>query len=300
MSSSEPLPSTSKALAKAQKLMSEQNFSAAAAILTACYQAKKNFKTNYLLFCCLLNLKRYQAAVETATDFLADYIENDDYLINLFSAMGQAAMFIKMRELYLYLNDYMNAAEKKFFKEQIIQAERKADRKFCHQIQKKIASMAFFPAAQQKKLIQELYKLPLAEFFSSAQELLLQPVVHPLIKNDILDNMRRLKLQKQIQLFFLDGQVYSLIPQKLHDFQSSAIKIKFDNFFANAADQVLSQAQANEVSLKLQLLYPFENQIIDQVTDWLPVLLGKKTDLLNAKQLKWHAILERWLQQWQV
>lgn len=300
MSSSKPLPSTSKALARAQQLISDQNFSAAAAILTACYQVKKNFKTNYLLFCCLLKLKKYQAAVETATDFLTAYIENDDYLINLFSAMSQAAMFIKMRELYLYLNDYMDAAEKSFFKEQIIHAEKGVDQQFCRQIQKKIASTAFLPAAQQRKLVHELYQLPLAEFSSSAQDLLLQPVVHPLIKNDILDNMRRLKLQKQIQIFFLDGQVYSLIPQKLHDFQSSAIKIKFDNFFANASDQALSQAQANEVFLKLQLLYPFENQIIDQVTDWLPVLLGEKAELVNAKQLKWQEILERWLQQWQV
>jgi hypothetical protein len=298
--SRKPFPSTSKALVKAQKLMDKQEFSAAAVILTTCYQLRKNFKTNYLLFWCLLKLKNYQAAVETATDFLASYIENDDYLMNLFSAMGQAAMFIKMRELYLYLNDYMDAAEKKFFKAQIIQTEKKVDQQFCRQIQRKVASMAFSPTAQQKKLVQELYKLPLTEFCSLARDLLLQPAVHPLIKNDILDNLRRLKIQKQIQIFFLDGKVYALIPQKLHDFQSSKIKIKFEKFFANASDQVLGTAQANEVFLKLQLLYPFENKIVDQVASWLPVLIGAKAELLNAKQLKWHQLLERWLQQWQV
>ncbi|WP_281166149.1 hypothetical protein [Liquorilactobacillus sicerae] len=287
-------------LREAEILSTQGKFQLANGLLKNCYQQKKSFRINYLLFSNFLALKDYSLAVATAEEYLTAYIADDDYLEQLFWAMGKAALFLKMRKLFIYFKQYMNQDEKNKFRRMIDQAENQADQQFISLCQSESKKISFCPVPAQRRLAEKMLHLPLVDFLALSKEVIAMRTVHPLLKSELLDNLRALKIQTKYGLSFLNGENITVIPSNLHDFKSSKLRKKFAVYFSHFSDQQLAALQKREVFLKLQLLYPFEDRMAKFNRTWLAILLGEKDELVGKEQRDLCLLLETYLSEWDI
>lgn len=287
-------------LRQAEILSAQGEFYQANKLLKKCYRQKKNFRINYLLFSNFLALKDYSMAVATAEEYLTAYVADNDYLKQLFLAMGKAALFLKMRKLFIYFEQYMNQSEKSVFRRMIDQAEKQANQQFTSLCQSQSKKISFWPVPAQRQLVEKILHLPLADFLVLSKRIMAMRTVHPLVKSELLDNLRALKIQTKYNLSFLNGKNIMVIPSELHDFKNSKLRKQFAVYFSHFSDQQLANLQKKEVFLKLQLLYPFEDRIVKFDHNWLAIFLGKKDELAEKDQKDWCLLLETYLSEWNI
>lgn len=287
-----------KQFEQAQEFINQKKYFLAVKLLTDCYTRQRNFRTNYLLFQALTKNKQYQAAWSLAQDYLPTYISDDDLLQELFVAMGHAGQYIAMHKLYRQLKPYMTPQEIELFLVIINDWENKADRQFIRKIILETAGIELLTPISQRSLLKKIYCLPLKYFLRISQEVLPAAKVHPLIKNDLLDTLRQLKVKQSMEFLFIDGQYYRICPQQLADYRHSQIKQQLFQLLSDQTDQQLISVQQAEISLKLQLLYPFAEQLVKANQYWLKALLTGKTVGLTEKEGKLIVNLTQLLKQW--
>jgi hypothetical protein len=292
------LPNKQSQFEQAEKFLMQKKYFQASELLTKCYSQHQNFRTNYLLFKALTKSQQDHAAVDLAQDYLNSYIADNDLFLELLKAMGQDHQYIAMRILYQQLEPCMKDTEQTFFDETILQFEQQADPLWIRKIVFESAGMELVPPSEQRRLLKKIYSLPVKLLVNIAPNILASTTIHPLIKVDLLDTLRKLKINESFDFVFINGEHYQVSPAKLPNEQSSEVKKRLFALLPDHTDQALLVAQQAEISLKLLLLYPFATTIIKVNHGWLDALVKGETAALSISEKEIAVKLTELLDQW--
>lgn len=253
--------------------LEKKNYRKAQDLFSECYLEKKNFRTNYFLFEACYRQKDFKEACRLAQEYLVEYIKDNEKLKSLLVATVKSKNGIGAHKLYLNIKNYMTVNEKKFFLDIIVNEENKISKLDSENLAKKLKYCGLQETYLQKKILQESYGLPLKIFKQVARKILSDENVHQFIRISILDDLRELEDEQEINYLSIDNQITKLIPAKLHEFEQTSV-------YAALKHEILSRQNDdgnlliwNEVKLKLRLLYPFEELIISDVRNWRKIFL---------------------------
>lgn len=282
--------------------LTAKEFGRAAAALESCYAFKTNFRTNYLLFLAMCGQKKFAAAFTLAQEYLREYISDNERFEKLLFAGAQAQKFIEIRKICTAVAPYMSATENKHFFTLLARQEAefvKQQPVLYHKLKKEVVYCGSFDIFNQRTVWRKSHALPLADYLITVGFLLKDPNVHQLIKVNVLDDLRTLKVADEYELSFLDHKLYKIQPNKLHLFASSKLYQAFETSLLECNQDGLGQKRWEEVRLKLSLLYPFETQLVSFSKSWQRILLYEKEHLTAAEKL-WANRLESSLTAWNI
>ncbi|MBZ2404723.1 hypothetical protein [Liquorilactobacillus hordei] len=278
--------------------LENKNYKKAQMLFAECYLKRKNFRTNFFLFQACYGQNDFKEASRLAGEYLIEYLTDNKKFELLIRARMMAEDVIGMYKLYLQVSSYMNANEKKYFFDLIKKEEDKIDEKKSREIKKALIYCGLFSGRHQRKALQDSYSLPLDDFKEAAPKILCDENVHQLIKVSILDDLRQLQDKREEKFLFIDGKTYSIRPVELHIFEET-------NLFSDLKQQVISEQNDNndllrwnEIKLKLSLLYPFEERIIDNSKKWKELLMLENIHSYENEEQKLALKLEKVLVEW--
>ncbi|WP_057896583.1 hypothetical protein [Liquorilactobacillus oeni] len=282
--------------------LSAGKFQQASMSFTTCYSIKANFRTNYLLFLALTGQGQFSDAFLLAQKYLRDYVTDNERFEQLLSTGAQAKKFVEIRKLYLAVSAYMSDKEKRYFLELINQLEREfvsSKPKIYKSLKKKVIYCGACDLFEQRSVLNMAKSLPFADYLEAAVFLLKDPNVHQLIKVNVLDDLRLLKISDNYDFYFLDHNFYQVSPSTLHAFAASKLYNRFENSFLQKGEDGLGKERWAELRLKLSLLYPFEIDLVSFSSRWQHILLYEK-EFLSVSDQKWADRLESSIAAWNV
>lgn len=276
----------------------------ASALLTECYSEKKTFRVNYLLVTAFAKQGEYVAAGELAEEYLSEYIKNNDYFEKYILINARAGRFVHLKKLMSSIDSYLNKEERVSFTSMLAEEEvsfAAEHRDNVDKMRKKIMHCGQAGPLEQRKLFKQAYLLPSSVFLQVGKYLLSDPDVHSLIKSNIIDDFRTLKIAEKISFYFCDQKTYTLVPKKLHSLEQTNTYSYFQTKLMDDKNQILQNQRWREVRLKLILLYPFEQEIVLPSEKWLHAFLLDESLAGYPKKIKkWAKILENELSSWKI
>ncbi|MFT8424019.1 MAG: hypothetical protein ABF682_07750 [Liquorilactobacillus sp.] len=251
-----------RAFSKGVEFLENKNYKKAQKLLAECYLEKKNFRTNFFLFQACYGQGDFKEARRLGKEYLTEYLSDNKKLDLLILAGMMAEDVIGTYKLYSHFRKYMNTTEKKHFFELIKDEESKIDVKRTLELKKSLLYCGSFPRMRQRRVLQDSYSLPLADFREVAPKILCDKNVHQFIKVSILDDLRQVEDSREAPYLFVDDKLYQIKPSELHVFEETKL-------FSALKYQIISEQNDNndllrwnEIKLKLSLLYPFEEKFI--------------------------------------
>lgn len=148
---------------------------------------------------------------------------------------------------------------------------------------------------EQRQRLNEAYALPLDDFILGTRFVLRDPFVHYLIKADIIENLRKLVVDTQLDYLWIDNHEYQVNPAEMTaQDEVPAIKTVRQIIKDRLGDQdaISFQMAKQQLELQLMFLFPRAANIITNPTEWAEVLL--KT--LNGQESSNDTAAEKWQQ----
>lgn len=273
-------------------------------LLTECYINKKSFRGNFLLTTALAKHGDYETAGNLAEEYLSEYIRNNDYFEKYIIINAKAGRFIHLKKILISIDNYLSEVERKSFMALIAAEERRyliEKKSLIDSLRKKIMHCGQNGALEQREIFKKAYLLPSKIFFQVGEYLLNDPDIHSLIKANILDDFRVLRVMNEVSFYFIDHGKYTLVPGKLHELENTAIYNYFQAKIFSDKNQALQIEYWREVRLKLILLYPYEQELVQPTKLWLHALLMDDPSLQFPCQIKkWAELLENELSTCQI
>ncbi|KRL01373.1 hypothetical protein [Liquorilactobacillus capillatus] len=273
-------------------------------LLTQCYLNKKTFRLNFLLATSLARSGAFKDAAELAEEYLIEYLKNNEYFKKYILFNTGARRFIYLKKLLCSIDAYLSDKERTNFVELLTEEEErytKANTQKLAKMRKEIMHCGQGAVYEQRSLFQKAYFLPSSLFIQVGEYLLNDPDIHPLIKSNILDDLRILNISQEISFSSLDGQKHVVIPARLHALEETAVYAYFKDKLQQSDNLVLRDKQWNEVKLQLIILYPYEKKIVQPSELWLQVLLCEKQVTGFSMQIQnWLGLLRKELLAWQI
>ncbi|KRM96492.1 hypothetical protein FC19_GL000786 [Liquorilactobacillus aquaticus DSM 21051] len=273
-------------------------------MLTECYLIKKSFRCNFLLAAALAKNGDYKEAGELAEEYLSEYIKNNDYFRKYIITNAKAGRFVHLKKVLISIDAYLSKEERENFRKLIDEEEREyltVNANTINSLRKQIMHCGQNEALEQREIFKKVYFLPSKIFFQVAEYLLNDPDIHSLIKANIIDDFRLLKVTKQVSFYFLDQEKHKLVPEKLHSLETTTIYNYLKTKLLEDKNQFLTSEGWHEVRLKLILLYPYEQRIVQPTELWLHALLMDDPSMQFPSQVKkWSALLENELLTWEI
>ncbi|MDD6432475.1 MAG: hypothetical protein PUF79_05045 [Lactobacillaceae bacterium] len=148
---------------------------------------------------------------------------------------------------------------------------------------------------EQRQRLDEAYALPLDSFILGTKFVLRDPFVHYLIKADIIESLRKLGVDTQLDYLWIDDQEYQVNPAELPAQDDvPAVKTVRQIIQERLGDQdAISFQMANQqFDLQLMFLFPRAANVITDPTEWANVLLAT----LNGHEISDNTTAGRWQQ----
>lgn len=259
-----------KASAKDDYLGAVQNYGLA-------FVVKHTFEANKKLVESLMKLKEADKAKEMSTDFLDQYVETEDGVMlvsdifletgDLLGANILVQMVRKRREslisesLILDIEQRLRSAENRYSR--IHEEDLKKQ-------EKELLSLVVEKIELQVKKIKEMSNMPLENYLRVADNLLLNPYLHPMLKVEIANNLVMLSIDKEVSINFW-GEIKNFNPINLKPIllMDKFLEVK-DLIDKNSSEdtQTEYEKKISELSLEISMLYPFTDEIIDDPKIW--------------------------------
>lgn len=146
---------------------------------------------------------------------------------------------------------------------------------------------------EQRQRLEEAYALPLESFILGTRFVLRDPFVHYLIKADIIESLRKLKVDTQLDYLWIDNQEYQVNPAKLpaqNDVSAvKAVRQIIKDQLGNQ-DAINFQMANQQFELQLMFLFPRATNVITDPTEWADFLLAT----LNGHEINDDTAVGRW------
>lgn len=245
-------------------------------------QLENTFDVNKKIVVSLLKIGLFDDAVDQASIFYDKYLENKDDATFLFNILIESEEFlltyqfleiveepgykvldeINIQQIYAQLS----AQEKNFNEEHTKEIE---DQK------KELMSLVTMQAGVQASKIRNMKYLPMSHFLEISENLLLNPYLHPLFKNEIIENLVKLKINEEYSISFF-GELRKFNPSKLRTLMFTSQYMEARKLLLNKLsdyDDYESNLIMSEFSLYISMSYPFVEDIISNAGDWIEVYL---------------------------
>ncbi|WP_119326890.1 tetratricopeptide repeat protein [Companilactobacillus musae] len=271
-----------KIVDQADEAFDQGNWDEAADLYTQAYAMQQSFSINKGLAASLLNQKRpsdaeavildyfnyYLSEPETAELALDIILENNDFLL-----ANQMLNFYDTNPLPNIKTDFVDD-----FIKRIKIAEDRHERSFKPEKEKisaRLLSIVTESTAEQIQLLRKLREFNKADYIANAKVLLENPLLHPLLKSEALENLLKLGLNQTIDISFY-GENKTCNPSRLRPIMATDVYLKMcDELEKLLTDENESQLDnfKGELSLYAAFVYPFGNEIIKTPELWTKAML---------------------------
>ncbi|KRN88914.1 hypothetical protein [Ligilactobacillus ceti] len=291
---------------KNAKIAFEQaDYLKAKAQLEVLYGENQTFTVNYLLFQVLVQLNELTSAMQIANDYLKEYIADNNKLQAYFEVVVAAGQQIFAWQLLQNLKQYMNDGEIAFFK-QILE---KADMKYqtehqreVNELKRQYRYLGVNELVVQRQLVKAAQALDYATYTTITSQLLKDDNINAFIRVNLLDELRKLDYAREVEFVDAFLNCHLLVPSELAELEKMASYQVMQNSLL--ADTNLTDNQKmlfwKDLTLKMILLYPTNEQFLSSESNWYEILLNDKTCEMSSKETKMRDILEAEVQKWQV
>jgi len=271
-----------KIVDQAEEAFEQGNWAESADLYTQAYSMKQSFSINKGLAASLLNQKRpgdaeavildyfnyYLSEPDTAELALDIILENNDFLL-----ANQMLSFYDNNPLPNIKPDVLDD-----FIKRIKTAEDRHERAFKpekERLSNQLLSIVTESTAQQIQLLRKLRAFNKDDYIKSAKLLLENPLLHPLLKSEALENLLKLGVNENIDISFY-GENKTCNPSELMPIMSTDVYLKMsDELEKLLTDEDESQVDnfKGELSLYAAFVYPFGNEIIKDPDLWTKAML---------------------------
>ncbi|GKQ42808.1 hypothetical protein RD055328_07310 [Companilactobacillus sp. RD055328] len=245
---------------------------------------KNTFDINKKIVASLLKIGKFDDAVDQASIYYGRYLENDVDAKFLFQILMDANEFLMTYQFLEIVKEdeytILSDDEISRISDQLEECERafiSDHQKDIENQEKELMSLVTMQAGIQASKIRNMKYLPINNFLDVSQNLLLNPYLHPLFKNEIIENLVKLKLNKQYTISFF-GEIREFNPFKLKT-------LLFSPEYTNAReimskklanyDDYEANLMINEFLLYISMSYPFIGEIIDDIDFWIDIYLKR-------------------------
>lgn len=270
-------------LDQAEDAYDKGNWDDATELYTQAYGIKQSFNINQGLAASLLNSKRADEAEAVILDYFNYYlsdpeaaslatdivIENNDYLL-------------ANQMLYFYSTNPLSTIQKAFidgFENRVRISESRHIRSFkprMKQIEEALNSIVTQPVIDQIQLIRSLREFDMENYLKSAKSLLGNPLLHPLLKSETVENLFKLGINENLDISFY-GENKQFNPSKLKPILSTSVYLEMcdelEKILVNSENEMQLENMRSELSLYAAMVYPFGEDIIKTPTLWTRVFL---------------------------
>ncbi len=285
--------------------LTEGRYRKAVELLTACYQKNATFRVNYLLTQALAKAGDYVAAYATAKDCPQEYLENDDYFVQYIECGCRAGAVLEIAMLLTGISEFLSVTEKERFRGVIEQATVqywKDQSATATQVMNQLAHCGGEGVLTQRQRVKASAALVPQQFVEASRLPLIDPAVHPLVRATLMDDLRRLAVSHPVMMQPLMGPPQEVVPGELKALDDISVVRHYRKEIVGCRSEeplALRLQRYAEVRLKLMVLYPFQDDVIDDVERWQLILLNQQDKLSALEQEKAH-LLEKTIQQWRV
>lgn len=272
-----------KIIEQAEEAFDNGDWEEATDLYTKAYTMQPSFLTNQGLAASLLNLKKADEAEAVILDYFNYYlsdpnaaglvediiIENNDYLL-------------ANQVLNFYENNPLSTIDEEFiidFKKRVKLSEDRHKRSFgprMKEIKQKILSIVTQTSVEQIELMRDLREFDKANYLECAKILLGNPLLHPLLKSETLENLFKLGVDEDVNVSFY-GENRTCNPSRLKPIMSTDIYIKLcdelEKILKDSSNEIQLENMRGELSLYAAMVYPFGDEIIKSPILWTKVFL---------------------------
>ncbi|MGM9892456.1 hypothetical protein [Limosilactobacillus sp.] len=262
---------------KAQHLIAEKQWLAAAAILEELINKAPNDEVTKKLVWALYQAQQFARAfvyfVEQPAVFTSERQDAELAVRLLLHNQSYIAARLFINELPLAWQTPLLSL--------VVDSENQAREKYQTTLQTRLRSFYHLgdcSLAEQQERVSDAQQLPLQEYLTGAQFLLRDPFTHQLIKASLVDTLRQLGVDEQVTVRWLDGQEYQLVPADVLAIDEQPVVRELRaRLAAELGNQNPSELQlANqELQMQLMILYPLIEQKITDATGWIQYLIAR-------------------------
>lgn len=267
----------------------------------ATYQAKKTFKVNYLLFETLEKAERYDNAAQIADDYVTDYLKDEAKFLEYVKVMVLAGQIRKIEMTLELVQAFFSEPQTKRLQVQFEKtlAEVRSQEEI-ETLKKQFKYLGANDVIGQREVFEKTKSLTIKEFEELSQGPLLDPDVHVLLRSAILDELRYLGSEREVEYLSFTKEVSSFIPAALKELTDYLMYQRLTQLLAtdSAITPDLKEAALAEMTLKLQLLYPQLTRPFPEPEKLYRVLMDLPDE--DEKEKEFAAELEKNLQAWEI
>lgn len=245
----------------------QEDWAKAALIWSELYESLNTFEVNYRLVVALFMNEQYRLAFDIATDYLDDYLVDDDLQQLLISLAVQNQEFVYAQQLALLVTDEKQQQE---LVSEIRAAEDDAQKTMGTTFQtvaRHFYHLSDYDLISQEQRYQEAYQLPVKLFQAGARYLLLDPFCSPVMRVSLLVDLKKLGLEETVSYYWIDDEKYEVDLEQVNlplDSQAyQAVKAELHEQMANQ-DPIAFQTLLEQVRLEVSMLFP---KITASITD---------------------------------
>lgn len=281
-------------LEQADDAFEKGNWDEAIDLYSQAYSIKQTFAINQGLASALLNQKNADQAEAVILDYFNYYlsdpeaaklavdivVENNDYLL-----ANQMLHFYEENKLSTIKQGFIDD-----FKARVKLSEERHNRSFkpkMSKIIKELNSIVTMSVVDQIQLIRSLREFDREHYLQCVKILLENPLLHPLLKSEVLENVFKLGVSEKLQISFY-GENKVVDTTKLKPIMSTDVYLEMcDELEKNLVDtenQVQLENLRSELSLYAAMVYPFGSEIIKTPILWTKVFL-LRYGLLDESQV---------------
>lgn len=271
-----------KIVDQADEAFDQGNWVEATDLYTQAYSMQQSFDINRGLAASLLNQKRPGDAEAVILDYFNYYLSEPQTAELALDIVLENNDFLLANQM---LNFYDSNPSPKVkaeivddFIKRITIAEDRHERSFKPEKDKitgRLLSIVTESTGEQIQLLRKLREFNKADYIKNAKILLGNPLLHPLLKSEALENLLKLGVSEKVDISFY-GENKTCIPSELMPIMSTDVYLKMcDELEKLLTDENETQLEnfKGELSLYAAFVYPFGDEIIKTPQLWTKAML---------------------------
>lgn len=276
----------------AQAAFDSGDYQQAVDLYEAAYQLEQTVALNMAFVKSLDAAEQYAQAYRIATELPWSAYKTEESQVRFIRVALHAGQPISAHKMLVKFNSDSHELEELISQtEQILRDEQAVKiktmtREFYH--------LGEATLTEQQQRLQEYDQLPLDEYVFGAKGILTDPFAHPLTRATVFASLQQLNIADAIDMLSVLGEVQAVKPNDFTSLQEMTVYKAVQKLLIEQEpqmDPVMWQGIAQQTELMLQIMYPFLDDGIDQVDDWVAnlqaMMMGELTAKMDTKQGEW-------------